>query len=263
MVKVQQLTVRIFYPEYKSGRNIRRITNWEIFDNIEEGEAKLDQITRLIQYLKLMPVKTIAIDKTEADDLIAYLSRYLSSNYNSKVYIISNDQDYLQLVDDNIVVYRPTERIYYDRPKIVEKFQVLPSNFILYKTLLGDQSDTVAGIKGLGKGKIFKLFPELLDIPLNLDKIFEICEEKMQEHIIYARVLINANQLESNYKIMDLENPLINEQDIEILKELVEERAPDLQSKLIAQLHNEDNLGGIIKKFKHLVKRCLYNINRL
>ena len=242
-------------PEYKSGRNIRRITNSEIFDSIEEeGEAKLDQITRLIQYLKLMPVKTIAIDKTEADDLIAYLSRYLSSKYDSKIYIVSNDKDYLQLVDNNIIVYRPTERLYYDQAKIIEQFQILPSNFILYKTLLGDQSDTVIGVKGLGKSKIFKLFPELLDTPLTLDKIFDICEEKMQDHIIYARVLINANQLESNYKIMDLENPLINEQDIEILKELVEERAPDLQSKLIAQLYNEDNLGGIIKNLNIWLK---------
>ena len=242
-------------PEYKSGRNIRRITNSEIFDSIEEeGEAKLDQITRLIQYLKLMPVKTIAIDKTEADDLIAYLSKYLYSKYNSKIYIVSNDKDYLQLVNNNIIVYRPTERLYYDQAKIIEQFQILPSNFILYKTLLGDQSDTVIGVKGLGKSKIFKLFPELLDTPLTLDKIFDICEEKMQDHIIYARVLINANQLESNYKIMDLENPLINEQDIEILKELVEERAPDLQSKLIAQLYNEDNLGGIIKNLNIWLK---------
>ena len=122
-------------PEYKSDRHIKRITNWEIFNSLEEeGEAKIDQITRLIQYLKLMPVKIIAIDKTEADDLIAYLSRYISSKYNSKIYIVSNDQDYLQLVNNNIIVYRPTEHVYYDQSKIVEKFQVLPSNFILYTT---------------------------------------------------------------------------------------------------------------------------------
>ena len=234
--------------EYKSDRNIRRITNWEIFDNIEEeGEAKLDQITRLIQYLKLIPVKTIAIDKTEADDLIAYLSRHLSSLYDSKVYIVSNDKDYIQLVNNNITVYRPTEQIYYDRKKITEQFSVLPENFILYKTLMGDASDSVSGIKGLGKSKIFKLFPELLEVPLALDDIFDICEKKMKEHIIYARVLQDFSQLERNYKIMDLENPLIDEQGKEILNELVEERAPDLQAKLIAQLYNEDHLGGIIR----------------
>ncbi len=235
-------------PEYKSGRNIRRITNWDIFDNLEEeGEAKVDQITRLIQYLKLLPVKTIAINKTEADDLIAYLGMHLSSKYDSKVYIVSNDQDYLQLVNENVVVYRPTERLYYDQVKIVEKFSVLPSNFILYKTLMGDQSDAITGIKGLGKGKLFKLFPELCEVPLTLDSIFEICEKKMKEHIIYARILQDANQLENNFKIMDLEHPLIDETGIEILKELVEERAPDLQAKLVAKLYNDDNLGGIIR----------------
>ena len=105
----------------------------------------------------------------------------------------------------------------------------------------------MSGVKGLGAGKIFKLFPELLDTPLTLDDIFDICETKMKEHIIYARILQAAPQLENNYKIMDLENPLINENDIEFLNELVDEKAPDLHSSLIAQLYNEDHLIGIIR----------------
>lgn len=248
-------------PEYKSDRGIRRITNWDIFDNLEEeGEAKVDQISRLIQYLKLLPVKTIVIDKTEADDLIAYLAKYMSERYDSKIYIVSNDQDYLQLVNNNVVVYRPTERLYYDRQKIIDKFQVLPSNFILYKTLLGDQSDSVGGIKGLGKGKIFKLFPELLDIPLTLEHIFNMCEEKMKEHVVYARILQDFGQIERNYKIMDLENPLIDDTGKEILNELVEDQAPHLQPKLIAKLYNEDSLIGIIRNLDIWIKD---NFNQL
>lgn len=242
-------------PEYKSNRHIKRITNWEIFDNLEEElDSKIDQLSRLIQYLKLLPVKTISIDKAEADDVIAYLSKHLVEKYNSQVFIVSNDKDYLQLINENVLVYRPTERIYYDYSKIKEKFQVLPENFILYKTLIGDASDSVEGIKGLGEKGIFKKFPELLDNYITLDDIFRISEEKLEDHITYARVLQAAERLKGNYKIMDLSRPLIDEYDEEYLKQFVEEHAPQLQSSLIAKLYNEDNLGAIIRNLDWWIK---------
>ena len=51
-------------PEYKSGRDLQRITNWDMFDNLEdEHDAKVDQMVRIIQYLKTLPVKTIILPK--------------------------------------------------------------------------------------------------------------------------------------------------------------------------------------------------------
>ena len=50
-----------------------------------------------------------------------------------------------------------------------EKFNVLPENFIIYKTLLGDASDKISGIKGLGEKGIHKKFPELSKIPLTME----------------------------------------------------------------------------------------------
>ena len=53
-------------PEYKSGRDLQRITNWEAFDDLDdEHDAKVDQMVRIIQYLKALPVKTVSIDKVE------------------------------------------------------------------------------------------------------------------------------------------------------------------------------------------------------
>ena len=77
-------------PEYKSNRHIQRITNWGVFENIdEEDESKTDQIIRLIHYLKCLPVKVISMEKLEADDIIAFLSTYMSETHNSKSYIVS------------------------------------------------------------------------------------------------------------------------------------------------------------------------------
>ena len=87
-------------PEYKSGRNNQRVTNWEVFENLEEEhDSKVDQIVRVIQYLKTLPVKTLILDKVEADDIIAYLCNILPNKPNDKIFIVSSDKDFLQLRD--------------------------------------------------------------------------------------------------------------------------------------------------------------------
>ena len=100
--------------EYKGNRDLQRVTNWEAFDNLEEEhDSKVDQIIRIIQYLKLLPVKTTIIDKVEADDIIAVLAEKLVEKHNSTCFIVSSDKDFLQLVTDKIIVYRPMEKEYY------------------------------------------------------------------------------------------------------------------------------------------------------
>ena len=177
-------------PEYKSGRNISRITNWEIFDDLDdEHNSKIDQIVRLIQYLKLLPVKTVAIDKVEADDIISVLSKKLEEKYNSNVFIVSSDKDFIQIVTDKTIVYRPMEKEYYTKNTVQEKFGVLTENFILQKTLLGDNSDKVPGVKGLGPKKLAKLFPELGEKPITLDDIFDISARSLKKtsyiHVLF------------------------------------------------------------------------------
>ncbi len=96
-------------PEYKSGRNTNRI-NANVFDRLDdENESKADQIGRLIQYLRCLPIKILSIDKVEADDIIAFLSVETTKNEKTKAYIVSSDKDFLQLTDDNITVYSPVE----------------------------------------------------------------------------------------------------------------------------------------------------------
>ncbi len=54
-----------------------------------------------------------------------------------------------QLTDDQITVYRPIEKDFYTKEVVMKKFGVLAENFIVYKTLMGDASDKIPGIKGL------------------------------------------------------------------------------------------------------------------
>ena len=235
-------------PEYKSGRNVNRITNWDVFENLEEeDDAKISQIVRLAHYLKCLPVKTIAIDKSEADDIIAYYSQLLPEKYNSKVFIVSSDKDFIQLVNKDVTVYRPTEREYYTPEIVKQKFGVPPENFILYKMLLGDNSDKVPGVKGLGDKGLLKRFPELTEEILTKDDIFEIAKEKYKEHVIYSRIAFEQTRLEQNFKIMNLSNPLLDDEDKLFLEEFAEGKNPILNREDFLRFYNDDGLGHLIK----------------
>jgi 5'-3' exonuclease len=117
-------------PEYKSNRNVSRITKHELFDNLEEeDDSKIDQIIRIIQYLKTLPVKTVSLSGVEADDIIAYLSGTLPNDPNDRVFIVSSDKDYLQLVSEQVIVYRPIEKEFYTESTVKEKFNITPIIF--------------------------------------------------------------------------------------------------------------------------------------
>ena len=242
-------------PEYKSGRNLQRITNWDAFDDLEdEDDAKIDQIVRIIQYLKSLPVKTVSLDKVEADDIIAYLGSVIPKTPKDKVFIVSSDKDFLQLINENVIVYRPMEKEYYTESTVIEKFKMSPNNFILYKTLMGDNSDKVAGVKGLGPKKLYKLFPELGEKDMTLDDIYDICEAKFKENVIYARVIQTIDSLEKNYKIMDLSNPMLDENDKRYLNQVVKSEKPTYLPDQFLAMYNTDKLGNIIRNVEYWIK---------
>ncbi len=241
--------------EYKGTRNLQRITNWEAFDNLEEEhDSKIDQIVRIIQYLKLLPVKTTILDKVEADDIIAVLAEKLVKKHNSTCFIVSSDKDFLQLVTDKIIVYRPMEKEYYTPKVVQEKIGILPSNFILHKTLLGDNSDNIQGIKGLGAKGIFKKFPELKTQELTLQDIFDISARKFKEHVVYSRIVQEQDRIETNYKVMDLSVPMINDKGKDYIDNLIVENFPDFNPEMFIQFYNEDKLGGMIRNLDTWLK---------
>ena len=248
-------------PEYKSNRNITRITNWDIFESLDdEHAAKIDQVVRLIHYLQCLPVKTLSLDKVEADDVIAHLATKLSSDYGSKVFIVSSDKDFIQLVDENIIVYRPIEKDYYTTDTVIEKFGISAANFILYKVLMGDASDKVAGVKGLGEKKLMKLFPELSQRILTLQDILNISEAKLKENIIYARVLDMQDQLEKNYRIMNLHNPMLDDIEREFLDAIIEYPLPELDNMKFLKYYHEDGLKHLIKNIDYWIQNTFKDL---
>ena len=242
-------------PEYKSNRNTSRITKHELFDNLEEeDDSKINQIVRIIQYLKTLPVKTVSLPTVEADDIIAYLSSTLPTKPEDRVFIVSSDKDYLQLISDKVIVYRPIEKEYYTTDTVKEKFNITPHNFLLYKLLMGDNSDGVTGIKGLGAKGLFKRFPELTTQDLSFDDLINLAEAKLKEHIIYARVLHNIPLLEDKYRVMDLSNPMMDDKDKMFIDKFVENAPLNFLPDTFVEMCNEDQIGNLIRNTDYWVR---------
>jgi len=250
-------------PEYKSGRNVLRV-NKSSFDSQEtENESKTNQIIHLIHYLQCLPVKILSLDGVEADDIIAFLSKELTKDKKNKAYIVSADNDFLQLVDENISMYRSVEKEFVNPKSVKEKYGVYPHNFLLYKTLMGDSSDKVGGVKGLGKGKFDKLFPEVLELEkLSMEHIYNICAERFKEHVIYCRALENFDNLRKAYKIMDLSNPMLDEQEKDYILEHVKESAYELNIETFLRFYTKDGLGNVLKNVDYWIKDIWSPINR-
>ena len=146
------------------------------------------------------------------------------------------------------------EKEYYTPKVVEEKFGLLPHNFILHKTLLGDNSDNIKGIKGLGAKGIFKKFPELKTEELTLQDIFDISARKFKEHIVYSRIVQEQDRIETNYKVMDLSTPMIDDRGKEHIDNLIDEELPDLNSEMFISFYNEDKLGGMIRNLDMWIK---------
>jgi DNA polymerase-1 len=248
-------------PEYKSERNVSRVTNWEVFESHDdEDNSKVDQLVRIVQYLKTLPVRSLSIDKVEADDVIAYLSDILPSKPSDRVFIVSSDKDYLQLVNEQVIVYSPIVKKYYTANAIEEQFGIPPHNFILYKVLMGDNSDKIPGIKGLGEKKLHKLFPELRGDKINLEDLLVISENKLKEHVIYARVLSDPSSLEKRYKVMNLHKPMIDESDKKYIKEYITNYTTEYHPQHFLKMYEQDGLGNLIRNVNVWLKERFENL---
>lgn len=235
-------------PEYKANRNIKRITNWELFDNKEEEYASMTmQMGRLVNYLQCLPITLISIDKVEADDTISYLAQEYGKR-NKKVTIVSSDKDFLQIVDNNINVYSPIKKKTYGKKEVEEEVGMLPENYLIMKSLLGDNSDNLTGIKGLGPKTLIKEFPDLVNKPgVTLDDIYDICVKELETKKVFAKIVYDWDKVKSNYDLMNLLQPRLGDYEIIHILDKLKQPIPPLQATTFVRMLEADQIEALNK----------------
>ena len=125
------------YPEYKANREA-------------PPEDLTKQLPVAIKWVEQMGFANLAEDGFEADDIITTVTK-IAKEQGMKVKIISHDKDLYQLIDDGMVVmYDSVKRKEIDEEACIEKFGVNPKDFIDFQAIVGDSSDNVPGVKGIG-----------------------------------------------------------------------------------------------------------------
>jgi len=148
---------------------------YELFNEYKANRKKTDealirQIDLSKDLVKALGIKEITINGYEADDIIAAISYKLSLE-NYKVIIISHDKDLTQLIGDNIFIWDGISKEYFGREYVISKFGLLPEKMVDYLSLIGDTSDNVPGVKGIGPKMALKLIEKYGSIENIIDKI--------------------------------------------------------------------------------------------
>lgn len=161
------------YAEYKAGRNKMPPELAEQFPIIKE-------------LLKFMGIKIFEIEGFEADDLIGTVSKFAENN-ETEVFVVTGDKDALQLASDNtkIVITKKgvSETAIYDSKAFIDEFEVTPNQFIDVKGLMGDKSDNIPGVPGVGEKTAFKLIKEYGSVEEVLNNIDNIPGKKLKENL--------------------------------------------------------------------------------
>ncbi|MGG5505962.1 MULTISPECIES: DNA polymerase I [unclassified Myroides] len=161
------------FPEYKANRDVT-------------PEAIKIAVPYIKEILKAMHIPIIEVSGFEADDLIGTISKQAEKE-NFKVYMVTPDKDYAQLVSDNIVMYRPARMgngiEIWDVEKVKEKFEVdHPEQVIDFLGMMGDAVDNIPGLPGVGEKTAKKFIKEYGSMENLLAHTHEL-KGKMKENI--------------------------------------------------------------------------------
>lgn len=231
---------------YKSGRKPIKLNR--AFHNLtddEELKNKIWQQTRLIEYLNEMPIVQAMIPQVEADDIIAYVSRLPYYKGWQKL-IVSNDRDFMQVCDDETVLLRPVKGEYLNIRRIIEQTGVHPTNMALARAIIGDSTDNLPGIRGVGFGTVKKRLSFLSEEKTyNIDDIIEHCESVESDLKFYSNIIEGKELIEHNYKMMQLYSPQMSIQSKIHVKESIENFDATFNKTEIIGMMREDGFGEL------------------
>ena len=232
------------YADYKGKR-----------DKMPEDLA--EQLPILKELLTAMGIKIIEQSEIEADDLIGSLSRKFEADF----ILVSGDRDLLQLINDNTTVWLTQKGISnvlkVDREVLKQEFGLNPEQVIDLKSIMGDSSDNIPGVAGIGKVGATKLISEygsLDNIYQNIDKITgsnqkKLIENKEMAYLSYKLATIKLD-VDIDCKIEDFEYTIpFNQETYELMRDL------DFKS-IIGKKEWFDNHNNTSLETKEIVKNA-------
>ena len=163
-------------------------------DEYKDYKANRDKTPNELSYqfgilkdvLDSMGVKYTDLDGFEADDIVGTYAR-MAKEAGDEAVLITGDRDYLQLVDDNILVYLTkkgvSDTVEYTVDKIKEEYGITPKQLIDVKGLMGDKSDNIPGVDGIGEKRALEFIRKYGSIENLYDNLDDISGKKTKENL--------------------------------------------------------------------------------
>ena len=196
---------RDIFPEYKHRRRPQKLNRY--YDDIPDSRQNRNfQITLLISILDKFPITQIYVEDAEADDAIGYICKYKLSKKD--IIIISSDHDFFQLVNSKTIIWSPTLKDFVDSKKVLERFGIHPNNFCLAKSISGDMSDNIDGVKGVSYKSLSKYFIKFKSKEDYLMQDFfddvTVLSEKKKLKILNS-IINSKNKIKRNWRLIHLD----------------------------------------------------------
>lgn len=236
---------RALYSDYKGGNKARRL-NRQIDDQMDKYKInQQNQLIRTIEYMKNMPVKQFFVEDCEADDVINQICMRIPEDKN--IIIISADRDFYQLINHRINVYNPIKKLFITEEDCVNEFQATPQNVLIARSFLGDKSDNIDGVNGIGPKWIEKNLPMLREQDqIYLSDIKNVFEEHKDGKLkTWKKGYENFNIAERNFKLMHLGPGMMTKTQQEQVYEILEnedEGVYSLNKLTILKMLNKDGM---------------------
>ncbi len=201
---------REIYPEYKAGRDA-------------QPEDLTIQFPMVAELCEAFGVPMLEVPNFEADDVIATLVE--TAPAGTKIGIISTDKDLMQLVGPNVSLLDTMKGSRVDEAAVEKRFGVPPSLLLDVRSLVGDPSDNIPGVKGIGEKGAAKLILEWGSLDALLEGAAEVkakrAREGLLEHADDARLSRELSTLRKDVKIeLDWDALKLKEPDRDRLREL-------------------------------------------
>ena len=175
-------------------------------NRVEADPDLIVQIKVAIDWIKKMHLSNISIDGYEADDVIASISHSMRDS-DILVRVVSVDKDLYQLINKNTYIYDPMKKMDIDAKECFEKFGVYPDEFVDYQSLVGDSSDNISGINGIGPKSarvLINNFKSLEGIYENTDRLGDFLSPRLVSKIIDGK-----NDAYLSKKLVELKKDLL------------------------------------------------------
>lgn len=240
---------RSIYSDYKKSRKPLKLNRFYEDDIPDTEDNKKQQIFLLLKLLKSAPVCQLYVDDCEGDDVVSYLCRNQFKNEHK--IIVSSDKDMYQLLNDNTFQYSLHRKAIIKKEDVFEEFRITAQNFALAKSIVGDASDNIPGIKGIGFKKLVKLYPMLgHDSDITIQNVIDYSHAHIKDGKPkpYKTVIENEDIIRRNWKLIFLNDSMISMSQINKLQYVITKHVPvskkiDMMKILIAEGINDFDLN--------------------